>query len=228
MEPGVGDCVVWWDAWGFFVSLAALVAAGLTVVVTAVSAIAVFSLGSRANELALAAQRIAREQREERRDKEAAERETEEVVMLYYLASEIASLHTQLAWLDAETRPGGRFAKENIWTLSKLRDELADSPQLKLETDRIVSLLPRLHAVRPAVGLRCARLAGDCAEIQIVGGDLRDKLGPSSAQLLATTGVGADFSYSFDSFRIYIERALSAADYLATLVYEKRGEIPAH
>jgi len=66
MEPGVGDCVVWWDAWAVIagasaagVAIGALIVAWLGIGVTTASTFAVWKLGVAANSASHKAVKIA-------------------------------------------------------------------------------------------------------------------------------------------------------------------------
>ncbi len=100
MEPGVTDCVVWWDAWavvvgasGVGVAVGALIVAWVGVGVTTASAFAVWKLGIAANAASAEATRIAASEAE-RSERESGRREyrdeTEELLVLVQVTGEIA------------------------------------------------------------------------------------------------------------------------------------------
>lgn len=163
MEPGVGGCAVWWDAWAVIVASVGLAVAMLNVVVAAGAAIAVFFLGKSANEVARVGLINGVNDRQRLNDEAAAEREREEKVLLCYLAGELAqtriTLRAMERMLDQPSHTVTRFVED-----PEIRRALADSISA-VSTEKISSVISRLHAVKAGTGMRLARLAGDIASL---------------------------------------------------------------
>ncbi|HDS1519179.1 TPA: hypothetical protein QEK92_001854 [Stenotrophomonas maltophilia] len=223
-------CEAWWDAYAASASVAsaaiavgALLVAWMGVGVTAASALAVWQLGVRANQLAIGAQEIAQRQRLDEERRVAEERDREEVIILCYLASEITSLTAQLESLEEKTRIGGNFDLRALLASPDLQSRLRNDGDYSLGTDRIISVLPRLHAVRPEIGLRCARLAGDCAEIELLAKRIShdSRLYPRLKER-----ADADLTHHFEFLREYIERSFDSSVGLQALVVEAGDRVP--
>ncbi|MGE8283672.1 MAG: hypothetical protein ACN6PX_07400 [Stenotrophomonas lactitubi] len=172
MEPGVGDCVVWWDGWAVAVALFAAVLATASLVVafwgvlaTVVSSIAVWKLGQRANSLAESGAEQVRLEREAIAAVKAEEREREAVIVLSYISSELTALFPSVAALAIQLAEDG--SEERFTHFIEIRRIWADDVNA-LKAPRIESCLQRLNLLPSDLGVRISRILGDVRTLQDV------------------------------------------------------------
>lgn len=157
MELGVGECVVWWDAWGVVVATIAAVIAAIGLIVTAASALAVFWLGKQANAIANSAHEVA-----------AASRYREGQFILVYLYSEILDAHSSVeAWLTHVERVRNVFLILNNQQREDVLRIVYDVAMPKAE-----EIFDRLHVLEPEVGKRLARVLGTVRLLKLAKGPL--------------------------------------------------------
>ncbi|MDT3467901.1 hypothetical protein [Stenotrophomonas maltophilia] len=147
--------------------------AWLGVGVTAASAVAVFQLGRKANQLAETAKEVQQSEFSEARRLRKREADREEAVLLFFLASELTDIAVEIGTLHEFLTEDPSFSLESFVSEPDTGDKLA-SISWNLELPRITSVLGRLHAIGPEVGLRLARLAGDSQQIAQGIRDLAD------------------------------------------------------
>lgn len=164
MEPGVGDCVVWWDAWAVAVAIAALLVAALNVGIAAVAAFAVYSLGRQANNVARVGLANGEAERARLDALSAAESEREEQVLLCFLSAEIAQARVNLRTLHSLLQTD-IFSEANFIEKAVIRTQLAKLSK-ESTSRKLSSVISRLHAINPGTGMRLARLAGDLSSMQ--------------------------------------------------------------
>ncbi|HEL4856824.1 TPA: hypothetical protein UL920_004169 [Stenotrophomonas maltophilia] len=170
MEPGVGDCVVWWDGWAVAVALCALLLATASLVVafwgvlaTVVSSIAVWRLGQRANFLAESGAEQVRIEREAIAAEQAEGRAREAVIVLSYISSELTAIYPSVGALAESLKSEG--AEERFVHSKSLRKIWADDLGA-LTTPRIDSALQLLKGLPSDLGGRIARVLGDVRTLQ--------------------------------------------------------------
>lgn len=170
MELGVGDCVVWWDAWVTVIAASALFVAGVSAVVafwgvlaTTVSGVAVWKLGQQANRLAesgaeqVRLERIALEQAQE------AERSRQSVIVLSYISAELAEIYPSIAAFAGNLRKENaeeKFVRDQIWRTVWAEDIGS------LKVARMENALQQLHRLPSDLGGRIARILGDLDSLQ--------------------------------------------------------------
>ncbi|WP_157355496.1 hypothetical protein [Stenotrophomonas maltophilia] len=164
MEPGVGDCVVWWDAWGVAVAFAALAVGCVNVVVAVLAAIAVYWLGKQANALATASSDAQRREDGRRQKQSEDEQNRERSVALAYCCAELSELNIHLGFLASYMQPGGKAAKDVFVSDQAMRTRLFKLTT-KLQTSRLESMLPRLHALPEETGVDLGLLLGSCGQL---------------------------------------------------------------
>lgn len=164
MEPGIGDCVVWWDAWAVAVAVLGISVAALGVLVAGVSAAAVFWLGKQANSVATVGLNNGIAERDRLNDEADARMDREEKVLLCFLSAELEQARVKMNTVN-HLLHSEEFNIDAFVDNPKLREVLADSArQVKLE--KLHSVVGRLHAIRASTGMRLGRLAGDVAVLQ--------------------------------------------------------------
>lgn len=168
---GVDDCVVWWDAVSVVVAVAG-------VGVTILSALAVFWLGRRANALALAGQRYVSGQEVAARARLDEERIREEQVVLCYLKSDFSTLAVWMAVAQADLANGSRL-DENVFTTDGIKRQVFVNSGKALDLTRLEKVLPRLHLLPEATGLRLARIVAGCQIIHQTCLSLDNEKSPS-------------------------------------------------
>ncbi|WP_354275769.1 hypothetical protein [Stenotrophomonas sp. 2694] len=164
MEPGVGDCVIWWDAWAVVVAVLGVAVAIASVGVAALAAFAVFLLGKKANAVAQVGLTNGIEERKRLNVQLAAEREREEQVLLCFLSGELAQIRVRVGAIQSLLN-AATFSKDRFVSHSPIRAQLAERAG-EITTNKLFSVISRLHAVPPKTGMRLARLAGDVSSIQ--------------------------------------------------------------
>lgn len=164
MEPGVGDCVVWWDAWGVAVAFAALAVGCVNVVVAVLAAIAVYWLGKQANALATASSEAQRLEDGRRKKQSDDEQNRERSVALAYCCAELNELKIHLGVLASYMQPRGKAAKDAFVSDQVMRTSLYELTK-KLQTSRLESMLPRLHALPEETGVDLGLLLGSCGQL---------------------------------------------------------------
>ncbi|MBH1486517.1 hypothetical protein I5U45_09720 [Stenotrophomonas maltophilia] len=172
MEPGVGDCVVWWDGWAVAVALfaallatASLLVAFWGVLATIVSSIAVWKLGQKANDLAESGAEQVRIERKAVAEAQAEDRAREAVVVLSYISSELTAIFPSIAALAVSLEKDG--AEDEFLNSKVLRNLWADD-LAALKTPRIESALQLLKGLPTDLGGRIARILGDIRTLQDV------------------------------------------------------------
>lgn len=172
MEPGVGDCVVWWDGWAVAVALVAVMLATASLVVafwgvlaTVVSSVAVWKLGQKANALAESGAEQVRIEREAIAAAVADEREREGVIVLSYISSELIAIFPSIAALAVSLEKDG--AEDEFVKSKALRNVWADD-LAAIKTPRIESTLQLLKGLPTDLGGRIARILGDVRTLQDV------------------------------------------------------------
>lgn len=161
LELGVNGCVVWWEAWAAIAAIVALVVAFFTMLLTGLSAAAVFLLGQKTNRLAALAHDLQRKNTSAKDEELRKEQLREEAVALAYTGTELADLAIALSGIVALLGPGMSIELQNFIDRKNSRHFLAGMTQ-KLETNRLERLLPRLHALPTDNGLKLASLLGMC------------------------------------------------------------------
>lgn len=157
MEPGVGECVVWWDAWGVLVATIAAVIAAVGLIVTAASALAVFWLGKQANAIANSAHEVA-----------AASQYREGQFILVYLYSEILDAHSSVeAWLTHVER-----VREAFLVLNNQQREDVLRIVYDLVMPKAEEIFDRLHVLEPEIGKRLARVLGTVRLLKLAKGPM--------------------------------------------------------
>lgn len=170
MTPGIGECVVWWEAWAVgvallavFVAFAALVVSFWGVIATVISSIAIWRLGQKANHLAESGAEQVRIERNALADMQVAEREREAVIVLSYISSELSAIYPSVAAMRTQLNQEG--AEERFVTSMPWRKVWADDLG-KLETPRMDSVLQLLYRLPSNMGRRVARVLGDVQTLQ--------------------------------------------------------------
>ncbi|WP_282254121.1 hypothetical protein [Stenotrophomonas sp. PS02299] len=153
MNPGQGDCVVWWDAWAAAGAWAAFAVAWVGVGVAAVSAYFVWRLGDEANRASNLAVSIARSEADRQRERDRKER----MLLFFQLNDEVSRNIKKIASLQVKlTDISGsqRFVREYIFR-SEVIGDLA-----KIEFPTVDLLVDRLHYLHATEGPALARSAG--------------------------------------------------------------------
>jgi hypothetical protein len=164
MEPGVGDCVVWWDAWAVAVALLGICVAALGVLVAGVSAAAVFWLGKQANSVATVGLNNGIAERIRLNNEADARMGREEKVLLCFLSAELDQARIKMNTVN-QLLQSEEFNIDAFVANAKMRKILAErAGQVKLE--KLHSVVGRLHAIEASTGMRLGRLAGDVAVLQ--------------------------------------------------------------
>lgn len=155
MEPGVGDCVVWWDAWAVIagasavaIAIGALIVAWLGIGVTTASAFAVWKLGIAANSASNKATRIAAgEARRSRNEsvRRVFREETEELLVLIQVHGEV-SLALGVAKNVVRNLEGGGLGKQLFLTDKQFRRAVFDDTS-RLDFPMVASAMDRMHFV---------------------------------------------------------------------------------
>lgn len=160
-------CHVWWEAWdtmigagGAAIAVLALGVSCVGILVTAISAIAVYWLGRQAHLLAEAGQLEGAKQRAEDAKVLIAERRREEQVMLCYLQAELQELASSAGSIK-DTLLHPLIGKNKFVGDFEGRKQLSEFSSW-FSTDRIESCQRRLHAIPEGTGLRLATLLGSC------------------------------------------------------------------
>lgn len=164
MEPGVADCVVWWDAWAVVVAILGVVVAAVNVGVAALAAFAVFVLGQKANEVAQVGLTNGLEERRRLNAESKAERQREEQVLLCFLSGELAQIRIRVGAM-LRVLNGEVYSREKFVSTLEVRAKL-EARAGEITMIKLSSVISRLHAVQPKTGMRLARLAGDISSIQ--------------------------------------------------------------
>ncbi|WP_141098710.1 hypothetical protein [Stenotrophomonas pavanii] len=164
MEPGVADCVVWWDAWAVVVAILGVVVATVSVGVAALAAFAVFVLGQKANEVAQVGLTNGLEERRRLNAESQAERQREEQVLLCFLSGELAHIRVRVGAM-LRLLNGAVFSRDQFVSTPDIRARL-EAKAGEITMNKLSSVISRLHAVQPKTGMRLARLAGDISSIQ--------------------------------------------------------------
>lgn len=164
MEPGVADCVVWWDAWAVVVAILGVAVATVSVGVAALAAFAVFVLGQKANEVARVGLTNGIEERRRLNAETAAERQREEQVLLCFLSGELAQIRVMVGAMLGVLN-GEVYSRDRFVSTPDVRAKL-EARAGEITMNKLSSVISRLHAVQPKTGMRLARLAGDISSIQ--------------------------------------------------------------
>ncbi len=153
MEPGVGDCVVWWDAWAVVagasavgIAIGALIVAWVGVGVTTASAFAVWKLGIAANAASSEATRIAAAEATRSGDestRRAFREETEELLALIQVHGEVA-LALGIAKHVVRTIEGGGIGKQLFLAEERFRQTVFVDVS-RLEFPMVASAMDRMH-----------------------------------------------------------------------------------
>ncbi|ARQ90498.1 hypothetical protein [Stenotrophomonas maltophilia] len=155
-------CAIDWDAWTVVIAVFAAVLSWLSVLVTAVSAGAVFWLGRQANLLAGTAKEAQERYIREGRKEAADDRDREGKVVLAYCSAELKVMGPALAGLAGMLRGDD---VEDLFVRSRdFRRQVNDRAR-ELSWEVLEKVLPRLHAIPPATGMRLARLLGACKSL---------------------------------------------------------------
>jgi len=155
-------CAIDWDAWTVVVAVIAAVLSWLSVLVTAVSAGAVFWLGRQANLLAGTAKEAQERYIREGRKEAADDREREGKVVLAYCSAELKVMGPALAGLAGMLRGDN---VEDLFVMSREFRRQVNDRARELSWEVLEKVLPRLHAIPPATGMRLARLLGACKSL---------------------------------------------------------------
>lgn len=146
MQPGVADCVVWWDAW-------AVVVSSIAVLATVFLGFMTLRLGRAANRATAAAVAIAKSEADARRRNEADER----IVILLWLVADVGTQVVNARGLVAEAKKAdakSRFVNDGDYR-SKILAKLAE-----LELPVASALRERLHLLGHPLAGRLARAIG--------------------------------------------------------------------
>lgn len=224
-QLGVDDCVIWWEAWAVVVgasavgiSIGALMVAWVGVGVTAASALAVFQLGRKANQLAETAKEVQQKEFSEARRMREGEARREEAVLLFFLASELTDIAIEIGTLHEFLTEDPDFSLESFLYVHDAGRKFA-SVTWSLELPRITSVLGRLHAIGPEVGLRLARLAGDSQQIAQGIRDLAEACENADPDI-DTSEVKDRIEVHYGALVRLAARAFKDADYLDTRAAE--------
>lgn len=206
----------------------AAVASTLAVVVAGVSAYAVFRLGRQANRLAKIALDSAADERNERLRLDALRAAREERTILAHVFAELDAMVGTFGALANTTGPGQSGDLPVVARRTEVRARLLEKSK-ELITSRIDSMVPMLARISPEIGLRLARLAGDCALIkqkleQLARYPVVDVSDPSADQAHVRM-----VTASFGAYRVLVVRAAEDHKILfgmaidATRVLEETG-----
>lgn len=155
-------CAIDWEAWTLFVAVFAAFLSWFSVMVTAVSAGAVFWLGRQANLLATTAKESQERYIYEGRKEAADDREREAKVVLAYCSAELKTMGPTLAGLVGML--SGDDVEDLFVRSRDFRKGVSDRAR-DLSWERLEKVLPRLHAIPSATGMRLARLLGACQSL---------------------------------------------------------------
>ncbi|MCE4371809.1 hypothetical protein [Xanthomonas hortorum] len=155
------SCEVDWTAWAVGIALGATLVTAAGVLVSMMSAAAVYYLGLQANSLARSAHNQAAIDREAADDKATEERAREERVMLFYSLYELELLQYELGILASLLEDGGAFSQQQFVSSRPCREHVAKIAD-RFESPRLERLLPRLHLIPRDTGDRASRLVGAC------------------------------------------------------------------
>lgn len=145
-------CTVDWDAWAVVFAVMALWIAGLTAVVTAISAAAVYWLGRQANAVATASHDISTASHDIAR----ADRQREAHFILAYLYSEVLDAYSSIdGWLDQAPVVERHFLRMSNAQRLQMLDGLGPLAMPQAE-----AIFGRLHVLDQEVGSRLARALG--------------------------------------------------------------------
>ncbi len=164
-DLGIDGCVVWWDGWAVVVAIVAVFA-------TVFLGVATLWLGRQANRLGVQANKLSQtafnSQREAENARQAAERDLrnrEKAVALAYCNVELKELQLRTMVIYSFMGPGADFCEDAFVGSTSTRELLSKNAK-NLKTDRLQSLLGRLHALPEEEGVDLARLLGICASVQ--------------------------------------------------------------
>lgn len=164
-ELGIDGCVVWWDGWAVVVAVVAVFATIFLGVATLWLGRQANRLGDQANALSQMAFNSQREAEKVRQDAERDLRNREKAVALAYCNVELKELQLRTMVIYAFMGLGADFC-EDAFVESISTRELLSKNAKNLKTDRLRSLLGRLHALPEEEGVDLARLLGICASVQ--------------------------------------------------------------
>jgi hypothetical protein len=170
MEPGVGDCVVWWDAWAVAVAVLGIYVATVGAFIAGASAIAVYWLGMQANLVAKVGLNNGIAERQRLNDEADTQRDREEKVLLCFLAAELDAAHVKMNALHQLLQSDGCTIETFVENVLVRRALAKKAAQVRL--GRLHSVVGRLHAIQASTGMRLGRLAGDVSVLQRHLGDL--------------------------------------------------------
>lgn len=160
MEPGVGDCVVWWDAWAASGALAAAAVAVLAlsvawigVLVTATSALAVWRVGVEANRSSQLAVSLARAESE----RQAVRDRRERTLVLVQINGEVFNNKRLLS--GTYKKLASPDAKDNLVNVAGyLAERIIEIEKVEFPITR--ELADRLHYLGDSLGPTLARCTG--------------------------------------------------------------------
>lgn len=160
MEPGVGDCVVWWEAWAASGALAAAAVAVLAlsvawigVLVTATSALAVWRVGVEANRASELAVSLARTESE----RQAVRGRREHTLVLVQINGEV--FYNKRLLSDVHSKLASPEANDNFVNVpGYLAERISEIEKVKFPITR--ELADRLHYLGDSLGPTLARCAG--------------------------------------------------------------------
>lgn len=164
-ELGVDGCVVWWDGWAVVVAVVAVFATIFLGVATLWLGQQANRLGVQANDLSQAAFDSQRKAEKVKQDAESDLRNREKTVALAYCNVELKELELRTMQIYTFMGPGEEFCEDAFILSTSTREQLSESAST-LKTDRLQSLLSRLHALPEEEGVDLARLLGICASVQ--------------------------------------------------------------
>ncbi|MCU1085577.1 hypothetical protein [Stenotrophomonas maltophilia] len=164
MTLGQGDCVVWWDAWAVLTAVVGTSVAMVGVVVSGVSAYAVFWLGKQANSVAKVGLKNGIDERERLNSEAKAERVREEKVLLCFLSAELDAARVRMNTLDTLFRSDQCTVEEFVNNPHMRKVFAQRAAGVRLE--KLHSVVGRLHAIQASTGMRLSRLAGDVSVLQ--------------------------------------------------------------
>lgn len=164
MEPGIGDCVVWWDAWAVVVAVLGVFVATIGILVAGVSAFAVFWLGRQANLVAKVGLDNGVAERDRLSDEADRQRGREEKVLLCFLSAELDVARLKMGTLN-ELLQSVHCEVEAFVGNAKMRGVLAEKAA-EVSLEKLHSVIGRLHAIQASTGMRLGRLAGDVPVLQ--------------------------------------------------------------
>ncbi|MGE8235090.1 MAG: hypothetical protein ACN6PQ_02340 [Stenotrophomonas indicatrix] len=164
-ELGIDGCVVWWDGWAVVVAVVAVFATIFLGVATLWLGRQANRLGDQANELSQTAFNSQREADKARKGAETDLRNREKAVALAYCNVELKELQLRTMVIYAFMGPSGDFCEDAFVRSTSTRELLSNNAK-NLKTDRLQSLLGRLHALPEEEGVDLARLLGICASVQ--------------------------------------------------------------